>query len=636
MVAAADELVAPEVVLEDADAALDPLVIEVEDALRRLARYELVREVVPRRVGHVADVPHPVLLLRARERLAAGGREHLADGRGRRTAVQAEFAVELLVRRREEFPLPPAAVVVALDGPRPPGDDVRVHVGRTRQVGVRGVERAQDLGQDLPRVDVAVRVGSGPAVLPRSEAQHGVVLVVAAPERERGVVAQAFHDLDRLTAHEVLEGEVFLRVLRAGEAEVLPHHDAVFVAPVPERFRLVEAAAPDADHVAVRLADEFERGEDAVPVAAVERVDRRPVRPPDEARLAVHDELHLAGPLRRDVVVRKLQFHLLDAEPKRLLGERLARRVVPPDDRHVVERRFAEAARPPEVRVAEAEPQARRPVEDLRARPRDDLAVPRHRDLDLGMVEAAEAPFEAQVQEVARRPRRRIQLQERAEVVADALGPAHLQPHVAEDAGGDEARQDVPADHVRGLAERLQLGGRARVPDRRDLVELRLDDGRAEEDGDLVRSGADGPRDVERMRDEHVRRLADLPPVHEDVAERVEAVEDEDGLLVRRHRAERERARVEPLVPLPGPHGVLVVRIEEVREKTGGAEVELVAPRHLRGQGPRPGGHLLQRPHAPPVGRRPALQLPGPVQRHEGRRQHRQYAHRTSLLPVFP
>ena len=64
MVTAADELAAPEVVLEDADAALDPLVVEVEDALRRLARHELVREVVPRRVGHVADLPHPVPLLR--------------------------------------------------------------------------------------------------------------------------------------------------------------------------------------------------------------------------------------------------------------------------------------------------------------------------------------------------------------------------------------------------------------------------------------------------------------------------------------------------------------------------------------------------------------------------------------------
>ena len=124
MVAAGDELAAGEVVLEHAHAALDPLVVELEHARRRLARHEFVGEVLAGHVGDIPHVPHHVLLLRAHERLVAVGREHLADRRGRGTAVAAELAVELLVRGGEQLALPPAAVVVPLHRARLSGHDV--------------------------------------------------------------------------------------------------------------------------------------------------------------------------------------------------------------------------------------------------------------------------------------------------------------------------------------------------------------------------------------------------------------------------------------------------------------------------------------------------------------------------------
>ena len=237
------------------------------------------------------------------------------------------------------------------------------------------------------------------------------------------------------------------------------------------------------------------------------------------------------------------------------------------------------------------------------------------RTLDLGGVEATERPFEPEIEQVLRRPLLGIEAQERTEVVADALGLAHHEARIAEDARRDKARKDVPADHVRGLAERLQLRGRPRVADRRDLAELRLDDRRAEEDGELVLACAHELRHVERMRDEHVRRLAHLASVEEDVAERVQPVKLEKRLFVRRHIAEGEGPRVEPLMPLVLPHSVLVVRVEKVRQQARRAEVQFVAARHRCRNIDRRAGDFLQRPHAPAVWRGPAFQLPRAVER---------------------
>ena len=76
--------------------------------------------------------------------------------------------------------------------------------------------------------------------------------VVAAPQRQRGVVAQAAHIFNRLDA-DVLEEVCIGGVDAAGEHEILPDQNAVAVAQVVEHILRVVAAAPDAQHVHVGI-----------------------------------------------------------------------------------------------------------------------------------------------------------------------------------------------------------------------------------------------------------------------------------------------------------------------------------------------------------------------------------------------
>ena len=266
-------------------------------------------------------------------------------------------------------------------------------------------------------------------------------------------------------------------------------------------------------------------------------------------------------------------------------------------------------------------------MQHLRPRLRDDFPVPRHRHHDLRMVEPAETALQAHVQQVAGGPLLGIELQQGAELVADPFRLADLQPDVAEDAGRDEARQDVPADHMRRLAEGLEFGRRSRIANRRNVVVLRFDDGRTEEDGKLVLPFFHMLRHVELMGNEHVGGLADPASVQKDVAERVKSVERQRRLLVLRDRPQIERLRIEPLVAFIRTHRVLVVRIEEVGQLPRRAEVELIAARDLRGHGHRLRRDLLQSPHAPLIGGWPSLQLPITIQRQQRRRKQHQCVH---------
>lgn len=88
------------------------------------------------------------------------------------------------------------------------------------------------------------------AILPRflEPGQRSDQFVVAAPEHDRGMRGEPAHlviDLDRYIVEEILGRGVEV----AGEHEILPDHEAQPVAKIVEMILLVEAAAPDADHV---------------------------------------------------------------------------------------------------------------------------------------------------------------------------------------------------------------------------------------------------------------------------------------------------------------------------------------------------------------------------------------------------
>src|SRR3977135_1016977 len=68
-------------------------------------------------------------------------------------------------------------------------------------------------------------------------------LVIAAPQRNAGMIAQALHLLDHLLPHTFLKGGIS-RDHGSAEHEILPDHDAQFIADVIEVVRLVVAAPP--------------------------------------------------------------------------------------------------------------------------------------------------------------------------------------------------------------------------------------------------------------------------------------------------------------------------------------------------------------------------------------------------------
>ena len=116
--------------------------------------------------------------------------------------------------------------------------------------------------------------------------------VVAAPERDRGVVPETAQLMRKLALH-LGEESVVCRIHRAREPVVVPDEEAQLVADVVERVALVLPAAPEAHHVHVRR--HRARKEVAVALrrlARLERIARNPVRALHEKPAPVHLEGH--------------------------------------------------------------------------------------------------------------------------------------------------------------------------------------------------------------------------------------------------------------------------------------------------------------------------------------------------------
>ena len=384
---------------------------------------------------------------------------------------------------------------------------------------------------------------------------------------------------------------VVLRRLRAPGHEILPHENAALVAPVVERIGLVDAAAPDAHQVAVRLFGERERFADPRRLAARDRVRRHPVRAADVDRLAVHAEEELAGPVRAEIVVA-LQLHRAEADAPHVARERLARRRIDHFDRRVVEGLAARAGGPPEVEAgggkfhAGADGFERAPVfRDRRpAAGRADrkpqlgsageVARRRGDDLEVRAHPAATRAVGA-APVVARDPER----------FADAHRPFDDERRRAPQAGDVEARENVPSAHVRGLSDAGAVGGALLESVKRGGVRLRFEKRAADQDLHDVRAGLQAARHVELVRHEHVRRFADFFAVQENVGERVDPVEAQDGAAAFRHGRRVELAGIEPLVALeaaPLERGEPLFRR---RQQARAGEVELAAAGNFGGHG---------------------------------------------------
>jgi hypothetical protein len=122
-----------------------------------------------------------------------------------------------------------------------------------------GIFGGDDAGQDVvehPLVvgpDAVLRLlVEGELRLPAPLLPGGLVLVVARPQRQAGMVAQAADVFDRLLA-DVGNERLVARVHAAGEHEVLPDQQPQLVGEVVEAVVFVDAAAPHAHHVHVRV-----------------------------------------------------------------------------------------------------------------------------------------------------------------------------------------------------------------------------------------------------------------------------------------------------------------------------------------------------------------------------------------------
>ena len=284
-------------------------------------------------------------------------------------------------------------------------------------------------------------------------------------------------------------------------------------------------------------------------LAARDRVERHPVHAADEDRLAVDAEKELAGAFRQlDVVV--FERELADADLALVHGQ--DRAVVGDQfDLRVVERRLAHAARPPEIDVVQADLQlAHRPAE--RHLLRMHLAVARERGPHLGLVEHGERRGDAHAHVNVRPAILHADCPHDPCGVVDVALRANLQPHVAPNAAERHVRHDIPAVHVRRLAEELVIRAAAHHPAEfaGDLVARRETHRTDQHLHRVLRADTDSVRHVELVRNQHVLRLADLLAVEEYVRERVDAVKHEDGPFAWFTCGTAERLGIEPLVAL--------------------------------------------------------------------------------------
>ena len=168
--------------------------------------------------------------------------------------------------------------------------------------------------------------------------------VVAAPESDAGVVAQALHLMDHLLPDECKE-VVAVRVDGAGEHHILPDENTLLVAEVVEILVFVKAASPDAQTVHVGFDRIGEQG--VIPGAGVgfgAGIHRDPVSTLGEDIDAVVAEF------QADAVFVLLAdgLHVAQADP---FGKGHAVR----RDGERVERLFPVSGRIPELRISHLE-----------------------------------------------------------------------------------------------------------------------------------------------------------------------------------------------------------------------------------------------------------------------------------------
>ncbi len=571
-----------------------------EDEVLQLARHlaeeqaDLVQhKVVPGEglalFGEAADglgEPFLVPLVALLPGVDAFGRHHAAQALLVGAAVVADFADEgtgglgvervlVVAARAPEVVFGPEvlAAAVVVDGLA----DIR----RAGQIGPRRVELIDDGGDGAAGDFVAVGVD---AEGPQAPSQRDVVLVVAAPEGDAGVVPQLRHHGGDLPADALLEVGA-LGVEGAAHREVLPYQDALGVAYLEELVVLIHVAAPAADHVAVHVHGHLQHVLHLCRVAAVQGVDGHPVGAVDEDVLAVHHEVELAR-LLRQVHVREVELHGAQSDAARVLGQHRAG-LVHQFQFGVVQRRLAIAARPPQVGVLNLDGAAHGGHHHRLGGGVDLLAVAREGVAGLHPAELLEGHGHLGLHVHGGAARVRVGEVSHVMHVAQPDGLLHAQFHVAPQARAHQSGQDVPPEPMRRLAGVHALRGRiAADAERAEQLLLAGDDRRAQNHLHAVLlAGLHHVRHVERVFNHHVLRRAHRLAVHPHVGQAVDAAEPQHEPLSGFRLRRGELPRVAPLEALPGPQVVHVAAHHRVLNQPRLQQVQFHIARH-RGRNP--------------------------------------------------
>ena len=123
-------------------------------------------------------------------------------------------------------------------------------IGAARPVIAFGVQFGGDFGEEFIE-DFAVIFPAHLAVVPFIADPALLHFVIAAPEGDGGMMAQAADVIFRFSADIIHKRRVKSGIGGAGEHEILPDADTEFVAQVVENIILIETAAPNAQHVHV-------------------------------------------------------------------------------------------------------------------------------------------------------------------------------------------------------------------------------------------------------------------------------------------------------------------------------------------------------------------------------------------------
>ena len=453
--------------------------------------------------------------------------------------------------------------------------DFIAEIRRARQIRAGGVEHRHDARQNF--AGDAVRGGQLVRAQKRSVEEQLVALVVAAPDRERRMVAARLDDLFRFPPDRV-EKLFRLRCRFTCEHEVLPDHQAELVAILEKVVVFVNASAPAADHVASEIGEKIKVFSYAFRRFAVNGVGGNPVRPLDENGASVDDELefslHFAVQHFGAVQHKRAQTDLLDAGVDDFA-------VADEIKLNGVEILFAGAARMPEIGVFEIRPlPARSEIERKCLLYLLVATGQRHPRFvaDQRFAVGGETPGEAQLGFLLRGFRG----------CKIKIGPAFRFQHFETDRTpqprADQTRRDVPAVGVHRTAQEESLvvellrfavrrhGELTREIDRAadlhdEFVALRLQFRRIE-------------RETER--NHHIVRPAQFFPVQEYFGNRIDAFKDQLKLFARLKLRRGKCRLVFPVDEFIRTQFVRIVRPVRIRNHVCAMQISQNISRNLR------------------------------------------------------